>query len=63
MLKNIIVTAVNLIFIMTRDFERTLTKHTKNTFDILFFKEVDEENIKELLNVEKNNLLYNIVIQ
>ena len=36
-LKNIIVIAVNLIFVMTRDFERTLTECTKSVSDTLFF--------------------------
>ena len=62
-LKNIIVTAVNLTFIMTRDFEKALTERTKNVFDTLFFKEIDEENVKKFFDVEKNNLSYNVVTQ
>ena len=55
--------AVNLVFVMTRDFERTLIKRTKNVFDILFFKETDEKNIKEFFDIEKNDLFYNIITQ
>ena len=62
-LKNIIVIIVDLIFIMTRDFERTLTKDIKNAFDTFSFKKVDEKNIEEFFDVEKNDLFYNIVTQ
>ena len=48
---------------MTHDFEKTLTKRTKSAFDTLLFKKIDEENVKELLDVEKNNLSYNVVTQ
>ena len=60
-LKNIIVTAVNLVFIMTCDFEKTLTERTKNAFNIFSFKKIDEKNVKELFDVEKDNLFYNVV--
>ena len=46
-----------------RDFEKTLTERTKNAFNILFFKEINEKNVEKLFDVEKNNLFYNIVIQ
>ena len=62
-LKNIIVTAVNLISVITRDFERTLTERTKNAFNTLFFKKIDEKNVKELFDVEKDDLFYNVVTQ
>ena len=62
-LKNIIVIVVNLIFVMTRDFEKALTERTKNAFDTLLFKKIDEKNIEELFGVEKNDLSYNIIIQ
>ena len=62
-LKNIIVTAVNLTSVMTRDFERTLTERTKSAFDTLLFKEIDEKNVKEFFDVEKDDLSYNVVIQ
>ena len=62
-LKNIIVVAVNLIFVMTRDFERALTERTKSAFDTLSFKEIDEKNVKELFDVEKDDLFYNVVTQ
>ena len=48
---------------MTRDFERTLIKHTKSVFDTFSFKEIDEENVKNFFNVEKKDLLYNVVTQ
>ena len=47
---------------MTRDFERTLTERTKSAFDPLFFKEIDEKNIKKLFDIEKDNLFYHVVI-
>ena len=62
-LKNIIVTVVSLIFVMTRDFERALTKRTKSVFDTFFSKEIDEENVEKLFDVEKNDLSYNVMTQ
>ena len=62
-LKNIIVIVVNLTFIITRNFERTLKKRTKSASDTLFLKKIDEENVEELFDVEKNDLLYNVVTQ
>ena len=60
-MKNIIITAVNLISVMTRDFERTLKKRTKNAFDTFFFKKIDEKNVEKFFDVEKNDLFYNAV--
>ena len=48
---------------MTRDFERTLTERTKSAFDTLFFKKIDEKNVEEFFDVEKNDLSYNVVTQ
>ena len=62
-LKNIIITAVNLIFVMTCDFEKALTERTKNVFDILSHKKIDEKNVEEFFDVEKNDLFYNVMIQ
>ena len=62
-MKNIIVAAVNLISVMTRDFEKALTERTKSASDTFFFKEIDEENVEEFFDVEKNDLLYNVVTQ
>ena len=62
-LKNIIVIVIDLISVMTRDFEKTLTKRTKNAFDTFFFKEIDEKNVEEFFDVKKNDLFYNVVIQ
>ena len=52
-LKNIIVVVVNLIFVMTRDFEKTLIERTESIFDTFLFKEIDEKNVKEFFDVEK----------
>ena len=48
---------------MTRDFERTLTERTKSALDTLLFKNIDEENVEKLFDVEKNDLFYNVVTQ
>ena len=60
-MKNIIIIAVNLIFIMTRDFERTLKKRTKSAFDTFFFKKINEKNVEKLFDIEEDNLFYNVV--
>ena len=60
-LKNIDVIVINLIFVIMRDFEKALTEYTKSIFDTLFFKKINEKNVKEFFNVEKNDLFYNIV--
>ena len=62
-MKNIIVIAVNLISVITRDFERALTKRTKNALDMFLFIKIDEKNVEELFDVEKDDLFYNVVIQ
>ena len=62
-MKNIIVIAVNLIFVMTRDFKKTLTERTKNAFDIFSLKKINEKNVEELFDVEKDDLLYNVMTQ
>ena len=48
---------------MTHDFEKTLTKRTKSIFDTFFFKKIDEENVEELFDIEKDDLFYNVVTQ
>ena len=48
---------------MTRDFEKALTERTKSVFDTFFFKKMDEENVKEFFDVEKNDLFYNVMTQ
>ena len=48
---------------MMRDFKRTLTERTKSAFDTLFFKKINEENVKEFFDVEKDDLFYNVVTQ
>ena len=60
-LKNIIVSAVNLTFVMTRDFQKVLTEHMKNVLEMFFLKEIDRKNVKELFDVEKDDLFYNVV--
>ena len=62
-LKNIIVIVVNLISVMTRDFEKTLTERTKSVFDTFLFRKIDEENVEEFFDVEKDDLFYNVVTQ
>ena len=62
-LKNIIVIVVNLIFVMTRNFEKTLIERTKSAFDTFLFKEIDEKNVEEFFDVEKDDLFYNVVTQ
>ena len=62
-LKNIIIIVINLTFVVTRDFEKTLTERTKNVFDTFFYKEIDEKNVEKLFKVEKNDLFYNVVTQ
>ena len=47
---------------MTRDFERTLTKRTKSAFNTLLFKKINEKNVEELFDVEKNDLSFNVMI-
>ena len=48
---------------MTRDFEKALTERTKSAFDTLLFKKINEKNVEELFDVEKNDLFYNVVTQ
>ena len=48
---------------MTRDFEKALKKRTKSASDTLSFKKIDKKNVEELFDVEKNDLLYNIMTQ
>ena len=62
-LKNIMIIIVNLTFVMTRDFEKILTKRTKNVSDIFLFKKINEENVEKLFDVEKNDLYYNVIVQ
>ena len=62
-LKNIIVTVIDLTSAMTCDFEKTLKKRTKSALNMLFFKKIDEENVEEFFDVEKDDLFYNVVTQ
>ena len=48
---------------MTRDFERALTERTKSVFNTFSFKEINEENVKKLFDVEKDDLFYNVMTQ
>ena len=48
---------------MTRDFEKAPIERTKNAFDTLFFKEIDEENVEKFFDIEKDDLFYNVVTQ
>ena len=47
---------------MTHDLKKTLTEHTKSASDILSFKEIDEEDVKKIFDVEEDDLFYNIMI-
>ena len=60
-MKNITVTVVDLIFVMTCDFEKALTERTKSTFNTFFFKKIDEKNIEKFFDIEKDNLFYNVI--
>ena len=62
-LKNIIIIVVNSIFIITRDAEKTYAQREKNIVKMFSFKEIDEKNIENFFNVEKNNLFHNAIIQ
>ena len=48
---------------MTRGFERALTERTKSALDMLLFKKINEEDVEELFDVEKDDLSYNVVTQ
>ena len=62
-LKNIIIIIVNLIFVITRDAEKTHAQREKNIDETLFFKEIDEENVEEFFDVKRNDLFYNAITQ
>ena len=59
--KNIIIIVVNLIFIITRDVERTHAQREKNIIKTFFFEKIDEKNVEEFFNIEKNDLFYNAI--
>ena len=61
-LKNIIIIVVNLIFIITRDVEKTQTQCEKNIVKTFFFEEIDEKNVEKFFNIEKNDLFHNAII-
>ena len=44
---------MNLTFVITRDFERTLTERTKSAFDTFFFKKINEEKVENFLMSRK----------
>ena len=60
-LKNITVIIINLIFIITRNVERTYAQREKNIIKTLFFEKIDEENVEEFFDVKKNDLLHNVI--
>ena len=62
-LKNIIIIIINLIFVITRGAEKTQTQREKNIVETFFFEEIDEKNVEEFFNVEKNDLFHNVIIQ
>ena len=53
---------IKLTFIILRNFKRTLIESTKSAVDNVFFKKINEENVKNLFDIEKDNLFYNIII-
>ena len=61
-LKNIIVIVVNLIFIITRDVEKTYAQREKNIVEIFFSEKINEENVEKFFDIKKNNLFYNAII-
>ena len=52
-----------MIFVITRDVERTHAQRRKNIVKTFFFKEIDEKNVEKFFDVEKNDLFYNAVTQ
>ena len=62
-LKNIIVIVINLIFVITRDVERTHAQREKNIVETFFSEEIDEKNVEKFFDVERNNLLHNAITQ
>ena len=62
-LKNIIIIVINLIFVITRDAERTHAQHEKNIVKTFSFKEIDEENVEKFFYVERNDLFHNVITQ
>ena len=60
-LKNIIIIVVDLISVMTRDFEKKLIERTENIFNTFSSKKIGEKNVRKLFDVEENDLFYNIV--
>ena len=46
---------------MTRNFERALTEHMKSVFNIFSFKKIDEKNVEEFFDIEKDDLFYNVM--
>ena len=62
-LKNIIVTIIDLISVMARNFEKALTKRLKNVVNTFIVRKIDEKNTEDFFNIKKNDLFYNAVIQ
>ena len=62
-LKNIIVIIINLISVITRGARRTHAQRKKNIIETLSFKKINEKNVEEFFNVEKNDLFHNAVTQ
>ena len=62
-MKNIVIVVIDLIFVRTRDVKRALIERFKDVVNTFFFKKINEKNVEEFFNVEKNNLFYNVVIQ
>ena len=52
-----------MIFIITRDVERTHAQRKNNIIKMFFFEKIDEENVEKFLNVEKDDLFHNAITQ
>ena len=52
-----------MIFIITRDVEKTYTQREKNIVETFSSEEINEENVEKFFDVERNDLFYNAIIQ
>ena len=60
-MENIVITIVDLIFVITRDTKRTMIERFKDVVNTFFFEKIDEKNVEKLFDIEKDNLFYNVV--
>ena len=50
-------------FVITRDVEKTHAQREKNIVEMFFSEEIDEKNVEEFFNVERNDLFHNTITQ